>query len=131
MRKIMRAAWAAMVLSVFVATIALIAGSALAQGGNSIEVNKDLARRYHQAYVTGDTELLSKLVAPDYVGHFNNLLAPPGLAGVQHKPPSFTPHFLMRNQQWIKFRTYAVARLCANVACSKPSNSVFEPAKNS
>jgi hypothetical protein len=27
-------------------------------------------------------------------------------------------------------RTYAVARLCANVACSKPSSSALGPAKN-
>ena len=27
-------------------------------------------------------------------------------------------------------RTYAVARLCANVACSNPRNSTFGPARN-
>src|SRR6266511_3871468 len=30
----------------------------------------------------------------------------------------------------IVFRTYAVARLCANVACSNPANSALGPARN-
>jgi len=64
-----------------------------AQATTPADTNKDLVRRYHQAYISGDTAALAQIVTADYHSHNASPILPPGLAGVQAQAAQFHAAF--------------------------------------